>query len=313
MIGGQENGHAKLLAVSVMPERFTRPPRWYSHAYNRADFYRVAAGLGWLPRPARLALARRIGRLAPRFMPAERAVVRRALTRVTGATGERLDTLTLAAFADFAMCFSDLVSTNRQPASWLTTQVGRVEGLERLAGLERGFISLTAHVGNWELAGRLLAGRSGRPTHVVVAEEEARGLTRWVRRDGDGMRFVTRSRPGISLALVAALRRGEVVAMQGDRALGTRGDVWISFFGRPAPFPIGPFLLARAVGVPLVPAFCVLGPDYRYLVTIGAPLRVVRGGEEDAAHAWVAVLEDEVRARPTQWFNFFDVWNPFAA
>lgn len=301
------------MPLSLTSDGLAGRPRWYAHRYNRADFYRLAGGLGWLPRRARLRLARMVGRLAVRLMPAEQAAIRKTLARVTGAAGPGLEALTVGTFTDFAMCFSDLVSTNRQPASRLTAQIGRVEGLERLAGLERGFISLTAHVGNWELAGRLLAGRTARPTHVVVAEEEARGLARWVRRDGDGMRFVTRSRPGISLALVAALRRGEVVAMQGDRALGTRGDLWISFFGRPAPFPIGPFLLARAVGVPLVPAFCMLGPDYRYLVTIGAPLQVERGGEEDAARAWVAVLEDVVRARPTQWFNFFDVWNPFAA
>src|SRR2546430_17686034 len=48
--------------------------------------------------------------------------------------------------------------------------------------------------------------------------------SRWVRRAGGGVRFVTRSRPTISLNLIAALRRGEVVAVQGDRALGTRGD-----------------------------------------------------------------------------------------
>src|SRR5256886_13446492 len=45
--------------------------------------------------------------------------------------------------------------------------------------------------------------------------------SRWVRRAGGGVRFVTRSRPTISLNLIAALRRGEVVAVQGDRALGT--------------------------------------------------------------------------------------------
>ena len=71
------------------------------------------------------------------------------------------------------MCFSDLVSTNRQLASLRSSHVGNVEGVERLASLSGGLISLTAHVGNWELAGRLLAGRSARPTHVVVAPDEA--------------------------------------------------------------------------------------------------------------------------------------------
>jgi len=284
--------------------------RWYSHRYNRPDLYGLAARLGWLPRGVRLALARQIGRLAPRLMPAERAAIRKTLERLTGATGARLDGLTARVFVDFAMCFSDLVSTNREPSARLASYVAGTEGVERLDGLTGGLISLTAHVGNWELAGRLLAGQSARPTHVVVAPEEARELERWVRRDGEGVRFVTRSRPTVSLELVAALRRGEVVAVQGDRALGTRGDTMMSFFGRPAPFPLGPFLLASAVGVPLVPAFCLLTADYRYRVKVAEPLTVRRGDEEGAARAWAALLEDVVREHPTQWFNFFDIWDP---
>ena len=286
-------------------------PRWYAHAYNRPNFYRLAATLSWVPRRLRLALARHIGRLAPSRMPAERAAIRKAMTRFTGATGSQLDTLTVRVFTDFAMCFSDLVSTNRQIAAHRLSHVGHVEGLERLASLSGGLISLTAHVGNWELAGRLLAGRSARPTHVVVAPDEARDLQRWVRRDGEGMRFVTRSRPTVSLELLAALRRGEVVGVQGDRALGTKGDVEIPFFGRPARFPLGPFLLSSRVGVPLLPAFCLLDAQYRYVVKIAEPFTAARGEEEGAARTWVAALETIVREYPTQWFNFFDIWEPF--
>ena len=70
----------------------------------------------------------------------------------------------------------------------------------------------------------------------------------------------------MSLELMAALRRGEVVALQGDRALGNRGDISVPFFGRPAPFPVGPFRLASASGAPIVPAFCTLDADHRYAV-----------------------------------------------
>jgi KDO2-lipid IV(A) lauroyltransferase len=291
--------------ADAMPGR----PRWYWHPYNRASVYRLAEAMAWAPRSVRLALARRLGRLAPRFLPAERAAVRAALALITGASGARLEELTAGTFRNFAMCFSDLVSTNRQPAARLLAYLGSVTGTGSLEGLTGGIVSVTAHVGNWELAGRLLADRAVRRTHVVVAPDEAPELERWVRRDGDGMRFVPRTHPGISLELLAALRRGEVVALQGDRALGSRGDLPIPFFGRPAPFPLGPFLLARAAGVPVVPAFCILGPDYRYIVRIAAPIIVRRGEEAAAARAWVAELEAVVRAHPTQWFNFFDVWN----
>jgi lauroyl/myristoyl acyltransferase len=283
-------------------------PRWYSHPYNRAGLYRLAEAFGCLPRGMRLALARQLGGLAHRVLAAERAAVRGTLERVTGASGPRLDALTAQLFGDFAMCFSDLLSTNRGPGAALLGAVQSVVGAERLHGLPGGVVSVTAHVGNWELAGRLLANQRARRTHVVVTAEEAPALSRWVRRDGDGVRFVARSHPGIGVELLAALRRGEIVALQGDRAIGTRGDTPLTFFGRPAPFPLGPFILARAAGVPVVPAFCLLDASRRYTVRVEPPIVVERGGEAAAAQAWVATLEDVVRAHPTQWFNFYDPW-----
>ena len=289
----------------------SRDPRWYTHAYNRAGLYRLAEGLGLLPRGLRLALARGVGRLAAGRLAGERAAARHSLEIMTGASGARLDELTLRVFQDFAMCFSDLVSTNRRARSELAANV-RVDGSDALPSLPGGVISVTAHVGNWEMAGRLLAARSTRPTHVVVTADEAPELGRWVRRDGDGVRFAPRAHPAIGITLLAALRRGEIVALQGDRAIGTRGDVLIPFFGRPAPFPLGPFMLARATGAPVVPAFCLLDAGYRYTVRVAPPMTVARGDEEAAAHAWVKMLEGVAGDYPTQWFNFFDIWRPFA-
>jgi lauroyl/myristoyl acyltransferase len=315
-MGDSHDSHPGAHAVTPAPPSAVageprERPRWHAHPYNRASFYRLAALGGGLPRPARLGLARLVARVMASRFPAERAAVRRTLERTTGAAGPRLSALTAATFQNFAMCFSDLVSTNRRGPARLATHVASVSGAAALEGHEGGVVSLTAHVGNWEMAGRLLARQTGRPTHVVVAEEEMPALERWVRRAGDGVRFVPRSRPTVSVELVAALRRGEVVAIQGDRALGSRGDLAVPFFGRSAPFPTGPFTLARATGVPVIAAFCLLRPDRRYDVIVLRPLRVSRGEEEDAARTWVADLEGVVRQRPTQWFNFFDVWSPF--
>ena len=288
------------------------PPRWHGHPYNRAGMYRLAEALSVLPRGLRLALARHVGRLAARVLPVERRAIRKALGLITGASAGRLDDLSVAVFRDFAMCFADLVSTNRQSTGRLSCLVESVTGAEHFDRVPGGIVSVTAHVGNWELAGRLLASRLARRTRVVVSPEEAPELGRWVRRDGDGMLFVPRAHPSVGVELVAALRRGEVVALQADRALGNGGDVWIPFFGVPAPFPLGPFRLARAARVPVVPAFCVLDRRYRYHVKVATPIAVARGEEEAAARAWVALLERVVRDHPTQWFNFFDAWNPFA-
>ena len=144
--------------------------------------------------------------------------------------------------------------------------VASVEGeahIDAALAAGHGLIFLTAHFGNWELAGRLVTRRFGRPTHVLVAAEPDPGVEAFLRGAGR-LRFVTRGHPVAGVTLLAALRRNEVVAMQGDRGLGTRGDLAVDFFGAPAAFPLGPFVLARAAGAPLVPAFCVLRDDRRY-------------------------------------------------
>ncbi len=292
----------------VLPQE---PPRWYAHDWNRVAVYRLGAPLlGALPRRARLALAAAVARLV-RF-PAERAAVRASLARIVpGLLAAEREALVRRVFSHFAMCFADLISTNRV-APALEPLLARVEGRERLEAAmaeRRGLIVLTAHLGNWELAGRLLALRSSRPTHVLVAAEPDPGVERFLRGSRAPVRFVTRSSPTAVVTLLAALRRNEIVALQGDRALGTRGDVAVPFFGAPAPFPVGPFALARAAGAPVVPAFCVLGADRRYTITLGELIRVAPEGEIAALGAWVRVLEGAVRRHPEQWFNFFDLWS----
>jgi lauroyl/myristoyl acyltransferase len=145
---------------------------------------------------------------------------------------------------------------------------------------------------------------------VVLSAEEDAALERHLRVNAPELRFVTRSHPTATLGLLSALRRGEAVAMQGDRPTGERGDRLVSFFGSTAAFPLGPFVLARAAGAPVLPAFCTMARDGRYRVDVGAPIWVKVGEEMAGLEAMVAALEGAVRAHPTQWFNFFDVWAP---
>ena len=90
-------------------------PRWHAHPYNRVELYQLTAALGWLPRRLRLGLPRRVGHLAQSFLPNERGLIRNTIATMTGATGRRLDELTVGVFGEFAMCFSDLITASRHP------------------------------------------------------------------------------------------------------------------------------------------------------------------------------------------------------
>jgi len=301
------------LAREVEPGR----ARWHAHGYNRSGYYQVAAAAArGLPRSLRMRVAGRLGRLLMACFSAERAAVRRNLARVhPGRESAWLDGAVAQVFARFGVCFADLVSLNRGPDAEIWRHVTGLETMDPASAAVtrgRGCVTLTAHLGNWELAGRLLP-VTGRPVHVVMAPEVNPGVDALLARGArPGVRFVRLTSPVVGVELVAALRRGEVVAFQVDRAVGGRGDAAVPFFGAPARFPIGPFVMAAAAGAPVVSAFCVLERSGRYRLHTEPPFDVPRGAEETALRAVVGTLERYVRAHWDQWFNFYDVWEPAA-
>jgi len=291
------------------------PPRWYTHTYNRLAFYRlIALCAPLLPRPVRLRAAGAIATLLRHGMPREDAAIRRNLARLlpTASTSE-VERLAHAVFRHFAYVLADLLSLNRCAFSVQQRYVHSVHGLEHLQAVlasPRGFVAATAHLGNWDLAGQLLS-TYGRTLHVLMAPEQDAALQSFLRQRGDetGRRFVSHDHPTVFVQLLTALRRGEVVAVQTDRATGHRSDVLVPFFGAPAPFPLGPFKLAGAAQVPVLPCFCVMRPDQRYTICVEAAIDVVRGHEESALQQMVGVLERYVAMAPEQWCNFYDVWD----
>ena len=302
------------MSVTSAPRAAAAPPRWYAHPYNRGGYYRLAsAAAPSLPRPIRSWLAARVARLLESRFAAERAAVRRNLARVhPERDGARLDEAVRRVFENFGVCFADLLSLNRASAARLSQHVAGMneqEPTREALARGRGCVSITAHLGNWELAGRLLV-PFGRRVHVVMAPEADPGVAAVLNdQPGSHVRFVRLDSPLVSLQLLSALRRGEVVAFQMDRAIGGRGDCRVPFFGMPAPFPIGPFVIAAAAGAPVVPAFCVLENRGDYRLYVEPAFEVKRGGEAEGLTRAVSVLERYVTAYWDQWFNFFDVWS----
>ncbi|MGH7359422.1 MAG: lysophospholipid acyltransferase family protein, partial [Candidatus Rokuibacteriota bacterium] len=282
------------------------PARWHAHPYNRSRYYRLAAAAApRVPRAFRTWLATRMASSLGARFPAERAAVRRNLARVhPEREAAWLDAAVDRVYERFAVCFADLLSLNRGPRAGLWSHVAGIdEQAPTRAALARGrgCVSITAHLGNWQLAGRLLA-VLGRPVHVVMAPEVDPAVGALLDREAPpGVRFVRLTSPVVGVELVAALRRGEVVAFQLDRAIGGRGAVEMPFFGHPATFPLGPFVIAGAAGAPVVPAFCVLQPDTSYRLHVEPALPVSRGAEPEALRAAVGILERYVRAHWDQW------------
>jgi lauroyl/myristoyl acyltransferase len=195
------------------------------------------------------------------------------------------------------------------------------EGLARwreLADSGRGFLLVTAHLGNWEVGSMFPSGSEARRVHVVREAEMDPRAQRFVAeliRERAGDLYVTHfaEDPQLGMLLLDALRRGEIVALQGDRprAGGRVGEV--SLFGRPFPLPVGPAALARAAEVPILPVFVFREGRLRYRAAIRPPIRVAQTTDrqadvEAAQHRFAAELEWAITQRPYQWFCFRRLW-----
>src|SRR5258708_33499978 len=80
----------------------------------------------------------------------------------------------------------------------------------------------------------------------------------------------------LGIALAEALRRGEIVALQGDRPRRNGRTHTAQLFGRPMRLPVGPQSLARATGAALVPGFSFREGPYTYRVVVRPPITGAR-------------------------------------
>ena len=179
-----------------------------------------------------------------------------------------------------------------------------------------GVLLLTAHVGNWEAAGQLLT-RLDVPINVTGFDNETSEI-RALLNQASQARFklipLTGS-PTDAIPLVAAMRRGEVVAMLGDRPYNSP-STRIPFMGGLASFPIGAYVLASIAGAPLVHVFNLREPGgvYRFF---GFPVQHPRMPPHDERDAYLRDcaarfardLESVVRRDPLQWYNFYPFWD----
>lgn len=205
----------------------------------------------------------------------------------------------------FASCLVDrLVHANQGDAAFNLVS----EGLEAIVP---GTLLVTAHTGDWELAGRMLNDRLGHRLTIVVRDAEAADVRRALAKVAAVNRPEVLVADGmVALAIVRALRAGRVVAVQGDRCVDDR-MLRVDFLGDPAAFPLGPWLVAASARCPVVLAFGAKTDltTYRFrAVRFELPPGRASESAGPAAAAYASALAAWVREHPLQWFNFYDFW-----
>lgn len=173
-----------------------------------------------------------------------------------------------------------------------------------------GALTLTAHLGAWELLGAI--GVSFLPLTVVARRPPDPRLAR--------IADALRARAGVGVVyqdqspreLLRALKRGELVGILADQDVRRLPGVFVPFFGTDAWTPTAPVELARVSGAILrLWALVREGSRYRAIWSERFAVPPKSAGAEGlraATLAWTQALEAQIRARPEQWVWMHRRW-----
>ncbi len=194
-------------------------------------------------------------------------------------------------------------------------EIDHPELYEHLAKSESGFMIMSAHVGNYEIAGYTLMATDKR-INALVFGAEAETVMRNRQRifAGNNLRMIPIKGDMSHLFLLNdALADGESVSIPSDRIFGSRRHLVCNFMEAPANFPLGPFLVAVQRDLPVISIHVMKTGIYRYNIYI-KQFETARDGSQTErakyiANQYVAFLESIVRKYPTQWFNYYEFWN----
>ena len=171
---------------------------------------------------------------------------------------------------------------------------------------------VTAHFGNWELAGLKVAS-CGRRLWSVYRPLGCAAVARWMRRFRDRAGQRTLPREGALRGVLRALRSRDVVALLLDQHVPVEeGAAYLDFFGLPATFSTAVGTLSHRLRTPIL--VCTAEHDAARDAYV---LRAVRefSAEEtartsplDLTRGIVRAYEDMIRRRPGQWMWSYRRW-----
>ena len=220
-----------------------------------------------------------------------------------------LDGCARKTFQYFGKYLADFIRYRKLTPAGVRDHVS-IQGLDQLEEIRRsprGAILLTAHVGNWELGGAFIASM-GIPLHAVVRPVPSPALERIFQffREQRGLKVIPLAHAGVGV--VKALKRGETVALVGDRDFTGNGRPW-KFFGRNVSLPRGAAWFAHRTGAPLYLGFVTRAPDDTFILRLHPPIDPAQVPTEEEIQARIVrTMEDTIARDPCQWFIFDPFW-----
>lgn len=193
------------------------------------------------------------------------------------------------------------------------------KNLDKIAAMGKGGILVSAHIGNWEIAGQLL-NRLETTFNILMYESDGEQVREYLngveKKKNVKIIAIKDGEMGHLIELHNAFSNNELVVMHGDRFRENAKTLEANFLGKTALFPAGPFIMAAKFGVPISVVFAVKETSTHYHFFATDPIEVTRTRTEEKTNEAVKVLMEKYIAEfekmvyryPEQWFNYYAFW-----
>ncbi len=229
------------------------------------------------------------------------------------AKNKQLRKISKKVFRNFAKYLADFFRFEKLNRAYIDKNI-KLENLhyfDQALTAGKGVIVLTAHLGNWELGGVVLA-QLGYPFWAVALSHKNKKVNDF---------FVAqRARKGVNViamgkairSCISEIRNNHMVALVGDRDFTEKGIV-IDFFNKPTHFPEGPAALSLMTGASIIPGFMLRNSDDTFTLRIEKPVEFFPTGDKakdlkNLIKVYNGIFEDYIRRYPDQWYVFRRFW-----
>jgi KDO2-lipid IV(A) lauroyltransferase len=257
-----------------------------------------------LPRALTVILAKNLMSIGYLFAEGSRKTIKKNLSYCQQ---KRLSDNTYKTFINYAVYLSDLLRIPVFDMSELKSMVD-IKGIENLdTGLasNRGAILMTAHIGNWDLAGVYVASLGYPLTAVVEEIPELSDFYNFL-RTRTGMKTVFMREKD---KMISALKNNRILVLLGDRDLTNRG-IPVKFLSGEKAIPRGPAAFAIKYNVPIIFGYFVMekSKNNLYKAEISKPIFPENRSFDELTQIIADRLSEYINLYPTQWFVFKDEW-----
>jgi len=186
-----------------------------------------------------------------------------------------------------------------------------IEHIDNMLQKNQGGILISGHVGNFEISHYFLEDRYHIANiSMVTTHAEHQDIKEYMERISakSHLKFiVVKDDMSHIFEIHKAIDEGGLVVFTGDRYMPGSKTLTENFLGKKAKFPMGPYLLAARLNLPVLFVYFMKGPKRHYDLYAQTAEFKARDAQ-GLLKEYTESMEGILKKYPLQWFNYFDFW-----